>query len=127
MRRHLFLILSLAALLLFMAVQVYMINSIWKQKEEILMMRYKTLSREGLALLMSKKKANGFEKAMDITDKFAGLVASEKVPFLNSAGDTAEFRKKVLEQTYSILEKNEVLSSFLYDYIKKSGYENDFK
>jgi signal transduction histidine kinase len=127
MRRHLLLILSLIALMLFMAVQIYMINSIWKQQEEILLMRYKTLSREGLSLLLSKKKANGFEKAMDICDKFAGLVASEKLPVLNSSDDTAGFRKKVLEQTYSIIEKNEALSSFLKSFIKKSGFESDFK
>ncbi|HUW91739.1 MAG TPA: HAMP domain-containing sensor histidine kinase [Bacteroidales bacterium] len=127
MRRHLLLILSLIALMLFMAVQIYMINSIWKQQEEILLMRYKTLSREGLSLLLLKKKANGFEKAMDISDKFTGLVTTEKLPVLNSSDDTAGFRKKVLEQTYSIIEKNEALSSFLRSYIKKAGYENDFK
>ncbi len=127
MKRHLLLIISLIALMLFMAVQIYMINRIWKQQEEILLMRYKTLSREGLSLLLSKKKANGFEKAMDISDKFAGLVATEKLPVLNSSDDTAAFRKKVLEQTYSIIEKNEALSSFLTSYIKKSGYDSDFK
>ena len=31
---------------------------------------------------MAGKKANGFEKAMDITDKFAGLVIREKLPEL---------------------------------------------
>ncbi|TFH46181.1 MAG: hypothetical protein E4G92_06775, partial [Bacteroidia bacterium] len=127
MKRHLLLIISLIALMLFMAVQIYMINRIWKQQEEILLMRYKTLSREGLSLLLSKKKANGFEKAMDISDKFAGLVATEKLPVLNSSDDTAAFRKKVLEQTYSIIEKNEALSSFLSSYIKKAGYDSDFK
>lgn len=119
-------IISLAAMLLFLAVQIYMITSIWRQNEEILMMRYKTFSREGLSLLMSKKKANGFEKAMDITDKFAGLIAAEKLPFLQTNDDTTGFRKKVLEQTYSIIKKDEALSPFLKSYFEKSGYGNDF-
>jgi len=127
MKRNLLIITSLAALLLFLAVQIYMTVSIWKQNEEILMMRYKTLSREGLSLLMSKKKANGFEKAMDVTDKFAGMVASEKLPLLKEAKDSATFRKQVLAQTYSILEKNEGLTAFLRSYFKKAGYDFDFK
>ncbi len=36
-------------------------------------------------------------------------------------------RKKVLDQTYSILQKNEVLSSFTKEYIKKKGYSTDYK
>jgi signal transduction histidine kinase len=127
MKRHLLIITSLAALLLFLTVQIYMTVSIWKQNEEILMMRYKTLSREGLSLLMSKKKANGFEKAMDVTDKFAGIVASEKLPLLNEAKDSATFRKQVLAQTYSIIEKNEGLTTFLRSYFEKTGFEADFK
>jgi len=127
MKRNLIIITSLAALLLFLAVQIYMTVSIWRQNEEILMMRYKTLSREGLSLLMSMKKVNGFEKAMDITDKFAGIVASEKVPLLKEAKDSATFRKQVLAQTYSIIEKDEALTSFLRTYFKKNGIDVDFK
>lgn len=127
MKRHLFIIASLAALLLFLAVQIYMTVSIWKQNEEILMMRYKTLSREGLSLLMSMKKINGFEKAMDVTDKFAGMVASEKLPLLREANDSATFTKQVLAQTYSIIEKNEAFSPFLRSFFKKNGLDVDFK
>ncbi|MDZ7635420.1 MAG: hypothetical protein U5L72_13725 [Bacteroidales bacterium] len=68
MKRQLLLVVSLAALILFVAVQFYLIYSIWRQKEEILTMRYRNLSREGLSMLLSRKKTNGFEKAMDVTE-----------------------------------------------------------
>ncbi|MEZ4996459.1 MAG: hypothetical protein R2758_02900 [Bacteroidales bacterium] len=80
MKRKLLLAFSLAALLLFLAVQVFMIQSTWQQKEEIILMRYKSLSREGLSLLLAKKKSNGFEKAMSVTDKFTDYLISEEVP-----------------------------------------------
>lgn len=127
MKRHLLLIVPLTALLIFMAVQAYMINSIWNQKEEMLLMRYKSLSREGLAMLLAKKQVNGFEKAMDVTDKFAGLLINEEVPALSDRDDTLSLREESLAQIYSIIEKNESLSSFLGGYIEKSGYEKDFK
>jgi signal transduction histidine kinase len=126
MKRHLLLIVTLAALLLFVAVQFYMIKSIWTQKEEIILMRYKSLSREGLSLLLTKKKANGFEKAMEITDKFAGFLISEKLGTLNTSADTASLREVALKETNSVLLKNEKLTSFLKSYIGDAGYDNDF-
>jgi signal transduction histidine kinase len=77
--------------------------------------------------VLAAKKANGFEKAMDITDKFAGLVINEKLAELSSSADTANLRKKVLAQTYSILQKNEVLSSFTRGFIEKMGYSTSYK
>jgi two-component system phosphate regulon sensor histidine kinase PhoR len=92
-----------------------------------MLMRYESLTKAAAARLMAGKKANGFEKAMDITDKFAGLVINEKIAELSNAADTANLRKKVLDQTYSILQKNEVLSSFTKEYIKKKGYSTAYK
>jgi len=127
MKRHLIIIVPLIALLVFLAVQVFMIISIWRQEKENMLMRYESLTKEAAARLMAGKKANGFEKAMDITDKFAGLVISEKLPQLINAQDTANLKTKVLDQTYSILQKNEVLSSFTKEYIKKNGYSTAYK
>jgi signal transduction histidine kinase len=127
MKRHLIILIPLIALLVFLAVQVFMIISIWRQEKENMLMRYESLTQEAAARLMAGKKSNGFEKAMDITDKFASLVIKGKLPELSTAQDTAEMRKKVLDQTYSILQKNEVLSSFTKEYIKKKGYSTDYK
>lgn len=127
MKRHLLLIMPLAALLLFTAVQFYLIDSIWKQKEEILTMRYKGLSREGLSMLLSKKKSNGFEKAMDVTDKFTGYLISEELSKLATLHDTAALAKVACRETRTVLEKNERLSQFLKSYIREQGYDNQFK
>jgi signal transduction histidine kinase len=127
MKRHLIIILPLIALLVFLAVQVFMIISIWRQEKENMLMRYESLTHEAAARLMAGKKANGFEKAMDVTDKFAGLVIKEKIPELHSAADTANLREEVLNQTYSILQKNEVLSSFTKEYVRKKGYSTTYK
>ncbi len=67
--------------------------SIWRQEKENMLMRYQSLTREAAARLMAGKKVNGFEKAMDVTDKFAGLVIKGKLPELTNAADTAELRK----------------------------------
>jgi signal transduction histidine kinase len=127
MKRHLIIILPLVALLVFLAVQVFMIISIWRQEKENMLMRYESLTREASAKLLAVKKVNGFEKAMDITDKFAGLVISEKIADVSSAADTAKLREEVLSHTYIILEENEVLSSFIKGYIKKMGYSTNYK
>jgi len=92
-----------------------------------MLMRYKSLTHEASVRLMAGKKVNGFEKAMDITDKFAGLVINGKLPELSTASDTANLRKKVLSHIYSIIQENEVLSSFTKEYIKKNGYSTTYK
>lgn len=127
MKRKLLLTVSLVALLLFMAVQLFMIRSTWQQKEEILFMRYKSLSREGLSLLLSKKKNYGFEKAMDVADKFADYLITEELYQLYTFTDSAHLRHLALKETYSIMEENEMLTSFLKYYIGNLGYENNFR
>lgn len=127
MKRHLIIIFPLIALLVFLAVQVFMIISIWQQEKVNMLMRYESLTKEASYRLLAAKKVNGFEKAMDITDKFAGLVINEKLPYLGSVADTANVREEVLNHVYSILQENEALSSFIKEYIKKKGYSTDYK
>ncbi len=127
MKRQLLLVVSLVALVLFVAVQFYLIHSIWKQKEEILVMRYRDLSREGLSLLLSKKQSNGFEKAMDVTDRFASYLLIEELNKRELADDTAAIRRLALQETYSILYKNEMLTPFLKTFVGQTGFDNDFK
>jgi signal transduction histidine kinase len=127
MKRQLLFGTSLAALLLFVAVQIFMIRSTWKQKEEILLMRYKNLSREGLSLLISKKKSNGFEKAMDVTDKFAEYLISEELVKLRTSYDTTSLSRLALKETYKIMEENEKLTSFFKSYIGSEGFDNNFR
>jgi len=62
MKRKFLLALSLAAMLLFIAVQFYLIRNTWQQKEEILTMRYRSLSRDGLSLLVSRKTATASKR-----------------------------------------------------------------
>ena len=127
MKRQFLLVISLSALLLFVAVQMFMINSIWRQKEEIITMRYKSLSREGLSILLSKKKTNGFEKAMDVTDKFASYLISEELSNLYTAHDSSSLGRMALKETYSIMYKNEKLTPFLQSFIGNAGYDNEFR
>jgi signal transduction histidine kinase len=127
MKRQLLLVVSLAALVLFVAVQFYIIHSIWRQKEEILTMRYRDLSREGLSLLLSKKQSNGFEKAMDVTDKFAFYLLTDELNKRDFEDDTSAIRRLALQETYSVMYKNERLTAFLKSFIGERGFNNDFK
>jgi signal transduction histidine kinase len=127
MKSRFLLIISMASLLLFVAVQIYLITSIWRQKEALLTMQYKSLSREGLSMLLSKKKSNGFEKAMDVTDKFTGYLIAEELSKLSTSHDTSSLRTVALQETRAVMEKNEKLTGFLRSYIKEAGYDSDFK
>ena len=127
MKRQLLLVLSLAAMLLFIAVQFYLIRNTWQQREEILIMRYRSLSRDALSMLVAKKKSNGFEKAMDVTDKFAEYIISDELGKLNNSEDSSSLGRLALMETYSVLKENEMLTNFIKTYIEKADYDNDIK
>lgn len=127
MKRKLLLTVSLAAMLLFIAVQFYLIRNTWQQKEEILTMRYRSLARDGLSLLVSKKKSNGFEQAMDVTDKFAEYLISDELGKLSSKKDSSSLGRLALMEINSVLKENEMLTSFLKSYFGNAGFDNDIK
>lgn len=127
MKHRLNLVISLTALLLFVAVQLYMMRNTWQQKEEIILMRYTNLSREGLSLLLTQKKSNGFEKAMEVTDKFAGYLISEELPNLSDMEDSLALSGLARKEINSIMHNNELLTEFFRSYIGKAGYNKDFE
>lgn len=127
MKNHLLLIVSLSALLLFLSVQFWFINSTWQQKEELLEMRYKNLSQEGLSLLITNQRNNGFEEAMDVTDRFAEFLITQYVSDLKSTEDSTTFGTLTMKEVHSILEDNEVLTAFLTSHFVNAGYNSDFR
>ncbi len=126
MKRQLFLAISLTALMLFLAVQIFLIGSAWRQKEEIIMMRYSNLAREGLAYLISKENRDGFEQAMDVTDRFADYLITEELPTLDDAADSTALARLALNEVYSILAENEELTPFYRSFIGSTGFDTDF-
>ncbi len=126
MKRQLFLAVSLAALILFLAVQIFLIVSTWRQKEEIIMMRYSTLTRDGLSYLITERKSDGFEQAMDVTDRFADYLINEELPTLGDESDSTALGRLALTEVYSILRDNELLTSFYRSFIGSAGYDTDF-
>jgi signal transduction histidine kinase len=126
MKRNFLLIISVAALLLFIGVQIYMIGNVWKQKEEQITLRYKMLSREALSTLLVKKKINGFEKPMIIIDDFSAIVKEKELPICMTRKDTLELKTHLLKEVNSIINKNEFLSTFTKYFIAKEGYDTVF-
>ena len=55
------LILAPGSIIILIAVQLFIIGGLWKQKDEMFDLRYKTLSQEAMSALIRLKHTDGFD------------------------------------------------------------------
>ncbi|HPT12404.1 MAG TPA: HAMP domain-containing sensor histidine kinase [Bacteroidales bacterium] len=127
MKRGLLIAMSLSAILVFLLVQVYLVDNIWKQKEEQLNFRYTALSRDALASMMKRSGQNGFEKSMTILDIFSDLITQKELSRCKNRQDSLVLGRQAMVEAGSIIAKNESFTDYLKLYIGHLGYDTTFK
>jgi len=127
MKRGFLIAMSLSAIVVFLLVQVYLVDNIWKQKEEQLSFRYTALSREALASMMKRSGQNGFEKSMTILDIFSDLITQKELSRCKNRQDSLILGRQTMVEAGSIIAKNETFTNYLKLYIGHLGYDTTFK
>ncbi|HVN57113.1 MAG TPA: HAMP domain-containing sensor histidine kinase [Bacteroidales bacterium] len=123
------LISGIISIIVLVMVQFFIIKDIWKEKDVMFDLKYKTLSREAMDQLRRASHTDGFDNALDLIDKYAQDVWSKEInngKTLNDS-DLASLKKEVFEGVTKILNELQGLSTYLSDYFKKQGFESDFK
>ena len=108
--------------------QFFIIKDIWREKDALFDLKYKTLSREAMDQLFRVKHTDGFSNALDLADKYAQDIWTNEInkgKTLNEK-DLNAVKKETLEGVTKILNELQELSSLLSDYFKKQGFESDF-
>ncbi|MDT8401806.1 MAG: HAMP domain-containing sensor histidine kinase [Bacteroidales bacterium] len=116
----------LAALAIFILAQVYIVRQVWKQKDEVFALRYRSESREAIHEMATFDPYNGFKKAYFIIDDISHLYLPKRKALLNPE-DSAIFAQNLRESCTKILSEDQVLSEYLSKYFNKLGLENKIK
>ena len=114
------------ALLLFLLAQFFIVRQIWRQKDEVFKIKYRSGSQEAIDNMMVKSGDSGFDYAYMMVD-YISRSHLEKSKYLQTEDDTLEFRKGVRDNITRLLNDNEVLSTYLSKYFENLGLEKDFK
>jgi two-component system phosphate regulon sensor histidine kinase PhoR len=119
------LILGIFSILILISFQIYMVRGIWKQKDEMFVLRYTLRSQEALNFINRKMQGDGFDTVRYILDRYSEQANKE----IHSVKDPQELKDKnteILDFFTQVLNKEEDLSDFLSKYFERRGFENKF-
>jgi signal transduction histidine kinase len=125
-KRNYILIFGIASILLLVSVQYILIRGIWKEKGQMVDLKYKALSQEAIDQLSKAKNTDGFDTAIFIIDSYAEKIMTEAVDTVKNTSDLEFLKKDILSDITKILYLEQDLSDFLKLYFKKQKFDNDF-
>ncbi len=116
----------IVALILFLASQFFIVSQVWRQKDEVFKLRYRSVAREAIDDMMVKDGDSGFDYACFKID-YVSRIHIDNSRLLFSGPDTTGFISAVHTNIAEILTKEQVLSKYLSDRFEKLGLDKDFK
>jgi two-component system phosphate regulon sensor histidine kinase PhoR len=120
------LLLGIGSIIILISVQVFIIRGVWKQKDEMFDLRYKTLSQEALVQLDKLKNTNGLDTALFIVNSYADTVMNKDIYYIRNEKDLENKKKEIFLDIYKILVREQDLSQYLSEYFQSQGFEKDF-
>jgi len=120
------LIFGVSSIVILISVQVFIIKSIWQEKEVMFDMKYKTLSQEVMDQLRRFRNTDGFDTAFFILDKYAEEVMTKEIVNIKNDDDLKAKKEEVFHDINKILNQEQDLSTLLATYFKKLRVDNNF-
>ncbi len=120
------LLLGILSIMILISVQIFLMTSIWKQKNEMFSLRYTVMSQEALTYINRRLSTNGFDTVQYILSSYSEQ--ANKV--LHAIKDPKELAAKKLEIRdffVGVLGKEEDLSGLLSTYFERRGVDKNFK
>lgn len=120
------LIFGITSIILMVAAQILIIDYIWKEKDIMIDLKYKSVAREAMDQLDRIKHTEGFDNALSLVNNYAEEVMTREIMNIKNETDLRETKENVLKDVTKILNELEDLSDYLDLYFKNHGYESDF-
>lgn len=118
--------LGIIAIMILIAVQMFILKGVWNQKNEMFDLRYRLLSQEAISWLSRRWSVTGFDTANYIISRYSEKIVKDEFDLVRT--DTSSEGKKtiILRYVKQVLEKEQDLSEFLSSYFERQGFEKDF-
>jgi len=124
-KRNAILLLGIFSIIILIAAQIIIIKGVWRQKDEMLNLRYRLFCQDAIELLARQWSTDGFDTARMIigskSEMVLKMMAEKKTDTLS-----AEERKDLFDYVSLALNKEEDLSAFLSRYFELRGIDKDF-
>jgi two-component system, OmpR family, phosphate regulon sensor histidine kinase PhoR len=119
------LFLGITPILILIAVQVFIIYSVWQQEKELFSLRYSLKTQEALNMISRRMQTDGFDTVRMILDKYSGVAYRD----LHDTKDPnlLETRKNdILAYVTKVVNQEQDLSALLSSYFQWRGYDKNF-
>lgn len=117
--------LGIFTIIILIAVQIVLVNSIWKQKDEMFNLRYRMISQDALEMLRRRWSTDGFDTARMIISAYSDQMVKEVSSIKNDSLLALKKNDIVLFVT-KVLNVEQDLSQFLSTYFERMGFEKNF-
>jgi signal transduction histidine kinase len=125
-KKNTVLLLGIGSILLLIAVQVYIITGVWKQKNEMFSLRYSMRSQEASGYLRRNTTTDPFDFVRALLNDTTDKVIKEMFSITDAS--VLEKRKKgLLDYFKAVVEREQLLSEMLSSYFRMRGTESRFK
>jgi signal transduction histidine kinase len=126
-KKNYILLFGTGSIIVLISVQIFIIGSVWKQKNEMFDLRYKTLSQEAINKFSKFDNNTGFDTALYLINNYADEVMSKDIFKIKNEKDLLSLNKQILNDVTKILMMEEDLSEILSSHFQNQGYEEKFK
>ncbi|MEI6048045.1 MAG: HAMP domain-containing sensor histidine kinase [Bacteroidota bacterium] len=124
-KRNTVLILGIASILILISVQVILITTVWKQKDEMFNLRYRVFSQDALSSMYRRMSTDGFDTARYIINGYSAKAVKDIAAIKDDSALTLK-KKDVLAFVSKALTREQDLSEYLSNYFARQGIDKNF-
>lgn len=125
-KKNTILIPGIGAIILLIAVQIFIIKDIWLEKGLMFDLKYKALSQEAMEQFNNLNNADGFENALEAVNQWSGEVMTQDLPKVTNDLDLSQLRIDSYTAVNKLLNELQTLNKMLAGYFDAHGFESDF-
>jgi two-component system phosphate regulon sensor histidine kinase PhoR len=117
---------GIISIVILISAQIFIIKSIWLEKEVMFDMKYKSLSQEAMDQLRRFRNTDGFDTAFFLLDKYAEEVMTKEIGSIKNDDDLKSKKEEVYADISKILNQEQDLSQLLSSYFSKFRVDSKF-
>ena len=124
-KKNTVLLLGIISILILTSVQLFIVRGIWKQKDEMFVLRYTLRSQEALNFIYRRIPGYGFDTVRYILSNYSVKATKEIKEIKDQQGLDAK-KKEVLDFFQQVVTKEQDLSGLISSYFERRGFEKKF-
>ena len=122
-KRNTILTLGILAILFIIIAQIIILRGLWKQQNEMLNIRYRSLPQEAIGALRESNTVH--DTVQYLLNEYSGRIARE-LPEIKDEQKLNEKKKEITAYFTVALNKEQDFTAYLSDYLDRQGFEKNF-